>query len=249
VAAPRWGGVDPHVRAGVRFQDGVRVGRAPGGDVHARCCFAEANRPEPRDLPDEQTRIIEEFVVRRRQLVGTRGAEKARIQISPTVIRPSIQSTIDFLSKQINEIDEEIKRSIKSNTQWRAKDDLCRSLKGIGRVVSATLLALLPELGTLNRKQVAALVGVAPFNNDSGAKRGKRTIWGGRAAIRAVLYMAAVVASNTKSIISAFYKRLIARGKSFKVAIVACMRKLLTMLNAMVRDGQRWNPALATRTA
>jgi transposase len=218
-------------------------------DAEMIACFAEANRPEPRDLPDEQTRVLEAFVVRRRQLVDTRAAEKARIQIAPKVIRPNIQSMIDFLSKQIDDIDEEIKRSIKSNTEWRAKDELCRSLKGIGRVVSATLLALLPELGTLNRRQVAALVGVAPFNNDSGAKRGKRTIWGGRAAIRAVLYMAAVVASNTNPTISAFYKRLTARGKCFKVAIIACMRKLLTMLNAMVRDGQRWNPALATKTA
>jgi transposase len=165
------------------------------------------------------------------------------------VIRPRIQLTIDFLSRQIDDIDEEIKTFIDSNTQWRAKDDLLQSIKGVGRVVSTTLMALLPELGTLNRKEIAALVGVAPFNNDSGAKRGKRTIWGGRAAVRATLYMATLVATTHNPTIRAFYARLISKGKSFKVALVACMRKLLTVLNAMLRDGHRWNPSLATKTA
>jgi transposase len=218
-------------------------------DAEMIASFAEANRPEPRDLPDEQTRTLEAFVIRRRQLVDTRAAEQARIKIAPKVIRPSIQSTIDFLSKQIDDIDKEIKKFIESNTQWRAKDDLLQSTKGVGRVVSATLMALLPELGTLNRKEIAALVGVAPFNNDSGAKRGKRTIWGGRAAVRATLYMATLVATTHNPTIRAFYQRLISKGKSFKVSLVACMRKLLTMLNAMLRDGQRWNPSLAAKTA
>jgi transposase len=217
-------------------------------DAEIIACFAEANRPEPRDLPDEQTRTLEALVIRRRQLVDARAGEMARIHIAPKVIRPNIQSTIDFLSKQIDDIDKQIKSSINSNTQWRAKERLLRSMKGVGPIVAATLLALLPELGTLNRKQVAALVGVAPFNNDSGAKRGKRTIWGGRAAVRATLYMAALVASTRNPTISAFYNRLITKGKSFKVALIACMRKLLTMLNAMLRDGQPCNPSLAIVT-
>jgi transposase len=218
-------------------------------DAEIIACFAEANRPEPRDLPDEQTRTLEAFVIRRRQLVDARAAEQTRIKIAPKVIRPNIQSMIDFLSKQIDDIDKEIKISIESNDQWRAKDDLLQSTKGVGRVVSSTLMALLPELGTLNRKEIAALVGVAPFNNDSGAKRGRRTIWGGRAAVRAVLYMATVVSTTHNPAISDFYKRLLAKGKGVKVALVACMRKLLTILNAMVRDGQRWNPSLATKIA
>ena len=217
-------------------------------DAEMIACFAEANRPEPRGLPDEQTRTLEAFVMRRRQLVDTRAAEQARIKIAPQVTRPNIQSTMDFLSEQIDDIDAKIKTAIASNTQWRAQNDILRSVKGVGGVVSATLLALLPELGKLNRKQIAALVGVAPFNNDSGSKRGKRAIWGGRAAVRATLYMAALVASHHNPTIRAFHQRLIAKGKGFKVALIASMRKLLTMLNAMLRDGQQWNPSLATNT-
>ena len=218
-------------------------------DAEIIACFAEANRPEPRDLPDEQTRMLEAFVIRRRQLVDARAAEQTRIKIAPKVIRPNIQLMIDFLTKQINDIDKEIKLFIESNTQWRAKADLLQSPKGVARVVSSTLLALLPELGTLNRKEIASLVGVAPFNNDSGQKPRKRMTWGGRAPVRAVLYMATVVSTTHNPVIRDFYKRLLAKGKSVKVALVACMRKLLTILNAMLRDGQRWNPALATKTA
>jgi transposase len=218
-------------------------------DADMIACFAEANRPEPRDLPDEQTRILEALVIRRRQLVDTRAAEQNRIKIAPKITHPSIQSMIDFISKQIDDIDKEITAAIQSNSQWRAKDDLLQSSKGVGRIVSVTLMALLPELGTLNRKEIAALVGVAPFNNDSGSKRGKRSIWGGRAAVRATLYMATLVATVHNPAIRAFHERLSSKGKNFKVTLVACMRKLLTMLNAMVRDGQRWNPPLGPKTA
>lgn len=213
-------------------------------DAQMLACFAEANRPEPRELPDEHTRELEALVTRRRQLVDMRAMEMARRALAAKAVRPSIDKVIDFLSKQIDDTDLELTNLIESNTKWRANDELLQSVKGIGRVVAVTLLALLPELGKLNRKQIAALVGVAPFNNDSGKKRGKRQIWGGRAAVRAVLYMAAVSASRFNPIIAAFYGRLLAKGKEAKVALVACMRKLLTVLNAMLRDQRSWSPAL-----
>ena len=150
-----------------------------------------------------------------------------------------------LLTKQIEEIDKELKEFVEKNTEWKAKAALLESVKGVGRVVATTLLALLPELGKLNRKQIAALVGVAPFNNDSGKGEKKRSIWGGRAAVRSVLYMSATVAATHNPEIAAVYQRLIAKGKQHKVALVACMRKLITILNAMVRDGKQWNPALA----
>jgi len=213
-------------------------------DAQMLACFAEANRPEPRELPDEHTRELDALVTRRRQLVDMRAMEMARRGLAVKAVRPSIDKVIDFLSKQIDDTDLELTNLIESNTKWRANDELLQSVKGIGRVVAVTLLALLPELGKLNRQQIAALVGVAPFNNDSGKKRGKRQIWGGRAAVRAVLYMAAVSASRFNPVIAAFYGRLLAKGKEAKVALVACMRKLLTVLNAMLRDQRSWSPAL-----
>jgi transposase len=213
-------------------------------DAQILACFAEANRPEPRALPDEHTRELEALVTRRRQLVDMRAMEMARRDLAPKNVRPSLVKHIEYLSKQIDETDRSLTKLIESNTMWRAKDDLLQSVKGVGPVLASTLLALLPELGSLNRKQVAALVGVAPFNNDSGKKRGKRSIWGGRAPVRSVLYMAAVVACNHNPVIAALYERLCARGKLPKVAIVACMRKLLTMLNAMLRDQRPWSPPI-----
>jgi transposase len=210
-------------------------------DAQMLACFAEANRPEPRAVPDEQTRQLEALVTRRRQLVDMRSMELARKELAPKAVHPSIELVIQVLSKQIEQTDNGITNLIDSNTVWRAKDKLLESVKGVGRVVSASLLALLPELGTLKRTEIAALVGVAPFNNDSGAKRGRRSIWGGRAAVRSVLYMAAVVARTHNPLLRAFYERLVGRGKQPKVALVACMRKLLTMLNAMLRDNT-WNP-------
>jgi transposase len=218
-------------------------------DADILACFAEANRPEPRPVPDEQTRQLEALVSRRRQLVDMRVMEMNRKELAPKAVRPSIETVIKFLSKQIDDADRRITELIDSNSTWRAKDDILKSVKGIGRVVAATLMALLPELGHLNRKKIAALVGVAPFNNDSGSKRGRRSIWGGRAAVRSVLYMAAVVARTHNPLIRALYERLTARGKLPKVALVACMRKLLTVLNAMLRDKRPGNPALATQTA
>jgi transposase len=213
-------------------------------DAKMLACFAEANRPEPREIPDEETRALEAIVSRRRQLVDMRAMEMARRELAPKAVRPSIQKVIHFLSKEIDETDSDLGKRIKTNSVWHAKDALLQSVKGVGPVLSRTLMALLPELGKLDRKQVAALVGVAPFNNDSGTKRGRRSCWGGRAAVRSVLYMAAVVAAKHNPVIAATYARLMSRGKLAKVALVACMRKLLTMLNAMLRDERSWNPPL-----
>jgi transposase len=214
-------------------------------DAQAIALFAELHRPEPRMQPDERARELEALVLRRRQLVDMRASEKARAQICNKKIRPRIKEMIEFISKQIDNVDTELREFVEKSTEWKAKAELLESVKGVGRVVAVTLLALLPELGKLNRKQIAALVGVAPFNRDSGIKRGRRSIWGGREAVRSVLYMSATVAATHNATIAALYQRLSAKGKEHKVAIVACMRKLITVLNAMVRDGKAWSPALA----
>ncbi len=213
-------------------------------DAQAIALFAELHRPEPRMQPDERARELEALVLRRRQLVDMRASEKARAQICNKMIRPRIKEMIEFISKQIDDVDKELREFVEKSTEWKAKAELLESVKGVGRVVAVTLLALLPELGKLNRKQIAALVGVAPFNRDSGIKRGRRSIWGGCEAVRSILYMSATVAATHNTRIATMYQRLLAKGKEHKVAIVACMRKLITMLNAMVRDGKAWNPAL-----
>ncbi len=159
------------------------------------------------------------------------------------VTRRQIKTHIGWLQRQIAKIDENIDGAIRRSPLWRAKDDLLRSVPGVGSKTSQTLLVLLPELGTLTRKQIAALVGVAPFNQDSGSLRGRRRVWGGRARVRTALYMAALVASKRNPALKAFYARLRAAGKAPKVALVACIHKLLTILNAMVRDGRHWEPA------
>jgi transposase len=218
-------------------------------DAQMIAAFAEANRPEPREIPDEETRGLEALVNRRRQLVDMRATEMARRDLASKIVRPSIETVIKLLSDQIDDVDSDIGTRIKKNSVWRANDALLQSPKGVGPVLSRTLMALVPELGKLDRKKIAALVGVAPFNNDSGTKRGRRSCWGGRAAVRSVLYMATVVAATHNPVIAATYKRLRAQGKLVKVALVACMRKLLTMLNAMVRDGRPWCPPLLAEGA
>jgi transposase len=203
--------------------------------------FAEAVRPEPRPLPDEQSQQLEALVVRRRQLIDMRTAEINRLRGCRVVsARTSLQQHIEWLRKQVDDLDKDIAQTVRQSPVWRAKDNLLRTVPGIGRVVAATLLVELPELGTLDRKKIAALVGVAPLNRDSGMQRGKRSIWGGRAAVRAVLYMAAIVAANFNPQIRPFYERLLDAGKSKKTALIACMRKLLTILNAMARVGANW---------
>jgi transposase len=221
-----------------------RLAKTDKLDADVLAHFAEAIQPEIRPLKDEAHRELEALVTRRRQLVDMRGAEQKRRQIAPHAVRPNIDHHIEFLSKQIDDIDDDLGKLLRSTPVWRESDDLLQSVPGVGPVLSATLAAFLPELGHLNRKEIAALVGVAPFNNDSGQKNGKRSVWGGRAAVRAVLYMAAHSASRYNPPLALFYQRLVSNGKTPKVALVAVMRKLLTVLNAIVRNKQPWAPSL-----
>lgn len=203
--------------------------------------FAQAVRPPLRPIADEQTQELQAQLTRRRQLVDMIVAEKNRLFATDTnKVRKLIKAHIDYLQKQlaINEYD--LDQTIKQTPIWLEKVDLLETTPGVGRATASTLVALLPELGTLGRKQIAALVGVAPFNRDSGTLRGRRTIWGGRASVRAVLYMAALVGARHNPTIRALYRRLKAAGKPSKVALVACMRKLLTILNAILRDRSAW---------
>ena len=222
-----------------------RLAKTDAIDADVLAHFAEAIKPEIRPIPDEAHRELEALVVRRRQLVEMRGAEQKRKQTAPEMVHASIDAVIEVLSKQIDDVDGDLDRTIRSTDAWKAADERNQSTPGVGRVLSTTLTALLPELGTLNRKGIAALAGVAPMNRDSGKTEGKRTTWGGRAPVRAVLYMATLAAIRFNPAIRALYERLLARGKVEMVAIVACMRKLLTILNAMARDARAWNPQLA----
>lgn len=207
--------------------------------------FAAAVRPTPRPLPDAATQALAALVTRRRQLVGMLTAERNRLAQAPRALRAEIQGHITWLQRRLGRLDEDLNQAIRTSPAWRAQDDLLQSAPGVGPVLARTLLASLPELGTLNRKAIAALVGVAPLNRDSGTFRGRRRVWGGRAAVRAVLYMGTLVAVRHNPVLRAFYQRLRAAGKLPKVALTACMRKLLTILNAMVKHQQRWNPAYA----
>jgi len=206
--------------------------------------FGEAVRPEPRPLPDAQTRELEALIVRRRQLLEMLVAEKNRLSSCHSKpMRKNLETHIEWLRQQLRELDKDIGTSVRKSPLWREKDELLQSVPGIGPVTSAAMMAQLRELGTLNRRQIAALVGVAPLNYDSGTMRGKRRVWGGRAPLRAVLYMATLVATKHNDVIRAFYQRLLIAGKTKKVALVACMRKLLTIVNAMMRTGQPWRSA------
>jgi transposase len=202
--------------------------------------FGEAVCPEVRPLPDAATTELAALMQRRQQIIGMHTAETNRLSCARQNVRKSIKASIAWLEKQLARIDDDLNDSIRNSPVWREKDDLLQSVPGVGPVLSSTLLGSLPELGKLNRKQIAALVGVAPLNRDSGTLRGKRTVWGGRSRIRAVLYMSALVAVRRNPTICEFYKRLRAAGKTGKVALTACMRKLLTILNAMVKHETPW---------
>ena len=213
-------------------------------DAKAIALFAERVCPEPRPVPDEQARALGELIARRRQLIEMMTAERnRRTQLSSRRLIKSIDQLLALMQKQLSELDRELGDSIRGTPAWRARDELLRSVPGVGDIVARTLIADLPELGRLNRKQIAALVGIAPLNRDSGKMRGRRTTWGGRAKVRCVLYMAALVASRRNPVLAAFYQRLLHAGKAKKLALTAVMRKLLTILNAMVRDNKRWQNA------
>jgi transposase len=220
-----------------------RLAKTDALDAQVLAHFAEVIQPEERARPDLQTEELAALLARRRQVLAMQHAEQMRLERATPPVQKRIQVHLRWLATERARLDQDLDDRIEQSPVWRAREDLLQSVPGIGPVMSRTVLAELPELGTLNRKQIAALVGVAPFNRDSGRWRGQRTIWGGRATVRRALYMAALVATRWNPSIRAFYQRLRAAGKSPKVALVAAMRKLLTILNAMVHHGTRWQSA------
>jgi len=214
-------------------------------DAHLLARFGQAVKPNPTRLPSEAEQQLSALIARRRQLIDMRTAETNRLGSAPASMLPGIQEHLSWLNDKITELDEQIEQSIQNHPDFKAKDEILQSAPGIGPVTSAILIADLPELGQHDRKVVAALVGVAPFNNDSGFRKGKRRVKGGRSSVRTVLYMATISATRYNPTIKSFYDHLLKMGKLKKVAIVACMRKLLTILNAMLRDSLPWKPASA----
>lgn len=203
--------------------------------------FAEAVQPPVRPLRDAETQVLNSLVARRHQVMTMLVSEKNRLSSAATAaVRPRIEAHITWLERELDELDEGLRRTLRQSAVWREKDDLLRTVPGVGEQLSLTLLAYLPELGALDRRQIASLVGVAPFNRDSGTLRGKRTVWGGRARVRAALYMGALTASRFNPVIRDFYQRLLAAGKPKKLALTACMRKLLVILNAMLKHRSPW---------
>ena len=215
--------------------------------------FGNATKPEADPLPDVQTIELEALLTRRRQLVGMIATEKNRLAslfgpAKQSWAEKSIRDTLSHLIKQLSQLDKDLHKRLEKSPLWKAKDDLLKSVPGVGKVTAFTLWIDLPELGRLNRKEIAALAGLAPLNRDSGAYQGRRRIWGGRASVRTALYMACVASLRCNPLIQNLYARLTKQArKPPKVALVACMRKLLTILNAMVRHSRPWDTALATR--
>lgn len=205
--------------------------------------FGQLIRPELRPHTDKATLALQALVTRRRQLLHMISAEDHRLARAPLPLRPQIQAHIAWLRQHVKDLDLHIGDAIRAQPVWRAKQAILTSATGVGPAVSSLLIAHLPELGTLDRRQIASLVGVAPFNRDSGSWRGKRFIRAGRATVRSTLYMATLVAARHNPVISAFYARMRTAGKPAKVALTACMRKLLTILNAMLRDHRAWQPS------
>jgi transposase len=202
--------------------------------------FASAVKPELRPVKDSPSQELTGLVTRRRQIVDMIVAETNRLKASSRRTGRDIQAHIRWLQKRLKQVDDEIKRDIKNGPLWRTTDQILQSAPGVGPATSATLISCLPELGQLDNKKIACLIGVAPLNRDSGRYKGRRTIWGGRGQVRAVLYMSTLSAMRSNPVIRQFYQRLREAGKCFKVAIVACMRKLLVILNAMVRNQTMW---------
>ena len=203
--------------------------------------FAEVVRPPVRPLRDHETQALSSLVARRHQVMAMLVSEKNRLgSDAATAVRTRIEAHIAWLQRELDDLDKDLRQTLRQSPVWRDKDDLLRTVPGVGEQISVTLLAHLPELGTLDRRQIAALVGVAPFNRDSGAVRGKRTVWGGRARVRAALYMGALVATRCNPVIRGFYQTLLASGKPKKLALTACMRKLLVILNSMLKHSSPW---------
>lgn len=211
-------------------------------DAQVLVRFGQAMKLDAREPVGEDLRILQALIARRRQLVEMLGMERNRLSSAHKAVRVQVQRTIRWLEKELAKTDEDTDKALKSSGILREKAELLASVPGVGRVVSLNLIATLPELGTLNRRQISALVGVAPFNRDSGRMRGRRSVYGGRASTRSALYMAALVGARRNPVLREFYQRLRTAGKPAKVALVACMRKLITILNVMMREHKVWSP-------
>jgi len=224
-----------------------RLAKTDRIDAQVLALFAQAIRPPVRPWPDEKAQELRELVTRRRQLIQTRTAETNRLEHAQTPrVRRSIEGTVTFLNAQLDDLDGRLQELVESSPAWQARADLLTSVPGIGDQTARMLLAQLPELGRISRQRIAALVGLAPLNRDSGPRRGKRSTWGGRPDVRATLFMATLVAVRHNPTLRGQYQRLLAAGKCKMVALVACMRKLLTILNAMVRDRKPWRSVQPT---
>lgn len=230
-------------RQGRNFAKAVnQLAKTDRVDAALLAWFGEALYPEIRAFASEAQAELQDLVTRRRQLVDMRTAEQNRSSSLRGAAQADVEAHLDWLRERIKELDKQIDEQIRQSQTWKDNAKILKSTPGVGKVVSATLLALLPELGQLSEQKIGTLVGVAPLNRDSGQRQGKRTIYGGRAAVRKVLYMAALVAVRHNPVIRVFYNQLLQRGKAKKVAIVACMHKLLTILNAMMKHGTAWQP-------
>lgn len=223
------------------------LAKTDGVDSLALARFAEAVKPPIRRLPNEEEQAIKDLISRRRQLIDMMAQEKNRLTRAEGRIKTGITKHIEWLKKRIKDMDDELAEVISHSPSWSEKGDILKSVPGVGKVLSATLIADLPELGNLNRREIAALVGVAPFNRDSGTMRGKRTVWGGRRSVRKMLYMGVISAMKVNPVIKRFNEKLRACGKRPKVAIVACMRKLLVILNTMLKTRQMWTGGIIRR--
>ena len=222
-----------------------RLAKTDAIDAGVLAHVAEVVRPPVRPLPDAMTQDLQAWLTRRRQLVDMLLAEEQRRSRAPRAIQRQIDQHVRWLRAQLGAVEKDVAQTLRESPVWREKEDLLRSVPGVGPILTTTLLGDVPELGQLNRKHIAALIGVAPLNRDSGTYRGRRAVWGGRARVRATLYMATLTAARYNPLIRAFYERLVAAGKPKKVALTACMRKLLTILNAMIARRTAWKPPAA----
>jgi transposase len=214
-------------------------------DAKVLARFGEVVKPALTQLPSDQAQQLSALVTRREQLSGMLVAEKNRLGTAPAPVRPSLTEHVTWLKQQLKHLDKAIDEFITATPDLKEKDDLLQEVQGIGKKTAAKLIADVPELGACDRKQIAALIGTAPYDHDSGYKKGQRAIRGGRPDVRKVLYMATLAATRFNPVIQEFYRRLVQAGKKKKVALVACMRKLLTILNAILRDRKHWNPTRA----
>ncbi len=213
-------------------------------DAHLLARFAEVVRPEPRPLPDADAQNLSALLARRQQVIAMLVAERQRLPTTTAALRPRVEAHIAWLRQERDDLDRELRRQIRASPAWREDDDLLQRVPGIGPVLATTLIAALPERGRLSRKQIAALVGVAPLNCESGILRGRRIIWGGRARVRAALWLGTLVAVQRNPAIRTFYQRLVATGRPKKVALTAAMHKLLVVLNALLRQRTPWHDAI-----